>query len=643
LSKVLSAFENHTIPPNVNLKVPNPKIRWGDFRMRVPLEPTHLSTQNGKSAVVALASSGIGGSNFHAVIEGPPVDESSVIKPGQGLHELSLFVAGGLSPRSVAAAADALRAQIISQTDDWQVLSTILGRQSRQMTWRSFAVAHKHEDISQITFSQGVLVPRFANRAIFVFSGQGPQYADSKSLSNTSSAMDNWTYLVGRQLFQAYPAFRDSILECDMAYQEMTGKSIIHDVGLFGSQSALVTDTWPVSLTLPSLCIFQIAMFDLLMSIGVVPAAVIGHSAGDTPVLYASGAAPKSMAVKLAVARGIALSSMEGFGGTMAAASCSALAIQDILEAVNGDLNMESTFSVEIACYNAPGAVAIAGPADRIDEVIKLAAERQIVVRKIRTRVPVHSLMMEECRTIYQDLVHEVFSGYPGTHRPIVPVFSASTGKFFGGDFTEDYFWISARQPVEFVNALQAIKQELQDIMFIEVSPHPVLSSYITETLSASYLTVPAARRPAKDLKKVEHRVFLQMIGTLLTIGWNGVDFSSLNNCHGSSIPPRFAPQMDYPFQRKSFPLYTNPEIVKKQREVKNGPLNSAYLRINSQTHPSLADHVIRGEAIMPAAGFIESVCSLDSVGRVQGLNVFRPLSTRLLSSLTLACGRYYH
>ncbi|KAF9795782.1 hypothetical protein IEO21_11072 [Rhodonia placenta] len=36
------------------------------------------------------------------------------------------------------------------------------------------------------------------------------------------------------------------------------------------------------------------------------------------------------------------------------------------------------------------------------------------------------------------------------------------------------------------------------------------------------------------------------------------------------------------------------------------GPLNHRYLRINKDTHPVLAEHVIRGEPIMPAAGFIE-------------------------------------
>ena len=48
-------------------------------------------------------------------------------------------------------------------------------------------------------------------------------------------------------------------------------------------------------------------------------------------------------------------------------------------------------------------------------------------------------------------------------------------------------------------------------------------------------------------------------------------------------------------------------EII-RHRQNRNGPLNYPQLKINSQTHPALAEHVIKGEPIMPAAGFIEMV-----------------------------------
>jgi hypothetical protein len=54
---------------------------------------------------------------------------------------------------------------------------------------------------------------------------------------------------VGRQLFQAYPVFRQSILELDEVFKARTGTSMIHDIGLFGSSSGKpLPSVWFVSI-----------------------------------------------------------------------------------------------------------------------------------------------------------------------------------------------------------------------------------------------------------------------------------------------------------------------------------------------------------------------------------------------------------
>lgn len=129
-----------------------------------------------------MASSGIGGANVHAILEGPPINKPArtpAAKPSSGL---TLLTAAGLSPRTVGVSIETLKAEVIPQATDRQALSVVLGRQARQMTWRSFAVVHDDDEPSAVKFPQGVLVPRYANPFVFVLSGQGPQYNDSKSL-----------------------------------------------------------------------------------------------------------------------------------------------------------------------------------------------------------------------------------------------------------------------------------------------------------------------------------------------------------------------------------------------------------------------------------------------------------------------------
>ena len=89
---------------------------------------------------------------------------------------------------------------------------------------------------------------------------------------------------MGRQFFRAFPAFRESILESDSIFLKVTGKSLLLDYGLFRADSVLskdIADPWPISLVLPAIAVYQIALFDLFVAIGIKPDIVVGHSAGE--------------------------------------------------------------------------------------------------------------------------------------------------------------------------------------------------------------------------------------------------------------------------------------------------------------------------------------------------------------------------
>lgn len=586
MSKSISILNNRVIPPQVNVRELNPAIKWNEYRLRLPLAPTPLPCRSSDKSLIAIAGSGIGGSNGHVVIESAPAFVPLVAQE-DGVKRPTLVTVGGLSSRAVAAFADTLKANFENYLDDLPGLSTVLGRRTKQATWRSYTILGANQSsIPEVPAAQHI--PRIPNSLVWVFSGQGPQHKD-----------------MGRELFETFPVFRESILEMDEVFKSVTGSSIITDYGLFHGTGVLsLPDVWPIRLVLPSIAIFQIALFDLLTSLGVKPDAIVGHSAGETAMLYASGAAPKAMAVELAIIRGRSFTPIEQLGGTMAAVSCNAEDMQKAIDEYRVDNNQGT---VDIACFNAPSAVAIAGDEIVIDAIVKKFDERRIFARKIRTKVPFHSSMMEWVKDGYVGALEDLFKRYPGDHHPQVPVFSTCTGKLFEGTFDADYFWANTRSPVRFTGAMDSIKAAHASSTFVEFSPHPVLASYVTSMASESSTVFHSVQRPKKGAASTEYVDILHLLGKIMTAGHNNVDFTALNHrkCSQFTIP-----LPAYPFVKKTYPLYPDTPAMAKQLMSPRGPLNHPFLRMNKETHPTLAEHVIRGEPIMPAAGFLEMVYS---------------------------------
>ncbi len=398
----------------------------------------------------------------------------------------------------------------------------------------------------------------------------------------------------------------------DAVYQSITGYSLIGKTGLFSGITPLdvLPEIWPIRVILPSLVIVQIALFDLLYSVGVRPDIVVGHSAGETGVLYASGAASKAMAVELAIARGEAMALAETMGGTMAALSCGLEDAQDIIEVVTG--GNDAMGKLEIACFNSHEAVTLAGLEAYVIKAVNYAEARGIFARKLRTLVPIHSSLMEVCQEKYETLTNQVFDRFPGIRQPKITTYSTLTGKGYDEPYTSNYFWDNTRKPVLFVQAISNILSNSPLATFVEISPHPTLSTYLT-TLGADSTSVICPMRRSKNPKaNDEASLFLESLGRLMILGHNMVDFVVLNGRNSLDFDLNAPP---YPFAKKLVPYY--PEyspVLFRQMAQRNGPLNDSNLRINHQTHPELAQHVIKGEPILPAAGYLEMVSRLRSL-----------------------------
>ena len=164
------------IPPNINFNKPNPAIFWDRYRMRVPTEVTNLSVRhNSGLPLISIASSGIGGANGHAIIEGAPTKR--IIASDLAEPIPLLLVSGGLTPRATAQIASDLNMMTSTRQNELRAVSSAYWRRARQMTWRSYAIWTPGED--RVTFSEPILTPRSKQPLVFVFPGHGPQHIES--------------------------------------------------------------------------------------------------------------------------------------------------------------------------------------------------------------------------------------------------------------------------------------------------------------------------------------------------------------------------------------------------------------------------------------------------------------------------------
>ncbi|KAJ7505787.1 hypothetical protein B0H11DRAFT_1707695, partial [Mycena galericulata] len=580
VAKACLMFEHRIIPPTVNFSKPSVGIRWGEFQGTVPVEPVPLGNRTGQP-IISMTSAGLGGSTGHVVLRAAPTPPATT---GASSSIDILFIVGGLSPNAANHLAEAA---LQLAPSDLRKFAVTLARRARQVPWRTFFILSSSR---KSLLPPPSLVPRQASPLVFVFSGQGPQH-----------------YAMGRQLFAESPVFRATILELDAVYRRVEGVSLVESTGLFDSSLHNPTVTlseasWPVLITLSALAMIQIAMFDLLTSLGVIPDMMLGHSAGETIAMYASGAGSKEMAMEIAIARGKAMTMLEEQDLGMAALACSsARAVElasQVLEDGNGIL--------EVSCFNAPQSVVLSGDVPQLDKVVALAKSQNIFAQRLRTKIANHSSFMELIKDDYATRMADIFSRYPGPHTPRIPVFSSCRRSELVADFTSEYFWENCRNEVLFSDAVTKILDSHSIPIFVEICCHPVLASSLSahgipEERNLCPMRRSSATKPAPPSGEIT--LFLETLGRLSLFGVNSIDLTPL---YGRGASPIESKLVEHPLVRRQIspPKLRGPPRL--QGALRTAPLASARLSMNKKTHPDLAEHVINGESILPATGFIE-------------------------------------
>jgi len=583
--KALLILQHRSVPPTINLKTPNPNIKFDEWNLKVATENTPLDPH--KKLTIGINSFGFGGANAHVVLQSADLAEQPSASGTQ--HEdaagCAPLLLSGRDEAAVKAAATAFAEHLVAHPEQSQYDIAFSAARHRELhAYRVIAFADsRKQQIADLEAHAAGRQPAAlvageqlcdASPVVFVYSGNGSQWAG-----------------MGRALLDESVDFADTIRKVDDIFQRYADFSIEAELRVDAADSRLKL----TEIAQPLLFAIQVGVTELLRGKGLMPAAVVGHSVGEVAAAWACGALSLEQAVQVIHERSTQQGYCKGSGG-MAAVGLDERACVAVLE------ELQLRDKVTIAGVNSARGVTVAGDVEVLSNLEQVLAEREIFHRRLDLDYAFHSAAMDPIR---KPLLADLAAIVPS--QGSIPFFSTVTGgRLDGEELTADYWWRNIREPVLFQPAVDGLIEDGFNF-FVEVGPHAVLRNYVNDGLRAASRdgrVIPTLQRGDGGLDKL-----------------NGAFFQALTE--GAPIPleklfpakGRFVDIPTYPWQRERYWHPLTSEGYNLINRYKEHPLLGYRLHENQTQwenhldtvlYPNLADHAVGEAVVFPAAGFVE-------------------------------------
>ncbi|WP_437308061.1 SDR family NAD(P)-dependent oxidoreductase [Sorangium sp. So ce388] len=521
------------------------------------------------------------------------VERAGVACSARGGNEPATGFPFVLSARTEAALrgqAERLLAHLAAQPDVSLLdLSYSLATTRSHFEHRAVLVAHDRRALVDAldALAQGrsasdtVLGPREGGgKVVFVFPGQGSQ----------------WTGMA-LSLLETSEVFRERLEACERALSPHVDWSLL--AVLRSEAGAPSLDR--VDVVQPVLFAVLVSLAALWRSMGVVPDAVVGHSQGEIAAACVAGALSLEDAAKVVALRSRALTRLAG-RGAMAAVELGGRKLEEHLERFGKRLS--------VAAINSPRASLVSGDPEAIDALLHELTAADVFAKKVRVDYASHSAQVG---AVEDELLSELASIVPRASS--LPLYSTVTGeKLDGTELDASYWYRNLRQTVRFAHATQSLLSDGHRF-FVEVSPHPVLTLALHETLESSGLpavVVGSLRRDEGGLARL-----LLSLAELYTRGL-AVDWAAFF----APFAPRRVALPTYAFQRERFwleaPRAQPADVASAGLSPAKHPLLGAAValadtdgllftgRLSLAEHPWLSGHALFGSVILPGTAFVE-------------------------------------
>jgi acyl transferase domain-containing protein/acyl carrier protein len=593
--KTALALHHGVIPPTIHLSNPNPHIPFSELRLRPVAEPVPLP---GDAApwFAGVSSFGFGGTNAHAVLESAPPRPGT--SDGAGEDRPVLLPLSAASQGSL----DALRRAWLEglrtgTVDDLAAAARTAAVRRQHHRHRTAFVASSVAELSQQLAAVGrvspgdALPPSSPPGVAFVFSGQGTQWAG-----------------MGTELMARDPLFASFIERCDEVCRKLAGWSISEALA-DATDSRLAATEYAQ----PVIFAVQAALAELWRVLGISPDAVAGHSSGEIAAAYAAGVLTLDDAMRLAIERGAAMAGTAGKGRMLAVG---------VAEAQLRELIARHGADVDVAAINAADQVVVSGTAAELER-FRTGLSQGTFTRWLPVDYPFHSAAMEAAAHALADEL-----SWLCPHAGDVPFYSAVTGDALEGSrLGREYWRRNARMPVRFLDAIEAMIRAHPVASIVEIGPHPVLQRPLRRICVSAGR--PGIAVLASARRHREHPALLTALGELYQLGAE-ISWPRLYREEGTGRPP--APLPLYPWEHAKYWLAPPPPRPAAAADIGDHPLLGRRLplavaadrlvwehRGGAWASTWLADHLVAGQPVMPAAGYVEMVLSAAQAAGLSG------------------------
>jgi len=585
------------IPPQANLITLNSRIPFAELQLSVPRKVETLSGKN-NDLFSGINSFGYGGTNACAILQNYKEKSDNENENAFITDKKFILPLSAKSKPALLALVKNYR-DIIAQ-DTFNNLSDLTysagARRSHLSHRASFKAKTKEELLEKLdqyvtqTTDEAIVetqVSEKRNKLVFVFTGMGPQW---------------WN--MGCELMQTEPVFLASVKRADVIFQKISGWSILSEM-MKPEAESIITET---QIAQPANFVLQSALVDLWRSWGIEPAAVIGHSVGEVTTAYVSGILTLEEALLVSFHRSRIQKKAANKGSMLAVA---------LTETDAKAIIAPYAEKVSIAAINGPTAITLAGDESALDVISQQLTTKDIFNRLLQVEVAYHSPTMDP---LLDEIRTSLASLAPANAK--LPSYSTVTGEqILASAFDAEYWCKNVREPVYFFRALEAmIKDGYED--FLEIGPHPVLSSSIKECFSKHKLNgflTTSLKRKAGEQDTIK-RAVAELYGHGYAFNWSELASNTFivdeDELHCRALTPKFMRLPTYPWQRERYwndaessltdrigQTITHAALGAKQE----GPDCAWLSQINQNYFNFLPDHQVEDLMILAGATYVEA------------------------------------